>query len=449
MKRRVEDARPPKRRKPRQQDIDSDLESNDEEPQLHNKPRKGPSIDEADIGEEEGEDELFEAPEAKKLRLAKRYLHELGMGRDEDEAVAQRLHEEVAIATKKIHHEIGHELSFGSPRFYRGHKQTPTCVAVSPDERSAYTGGKDCAIIQWDLETGQKTVFPGLRRQPDKGGHTEQVLDLCVSEDANLVVSAGVDRIIRLWDIRRPGTRCVDELKGHTGAVTCVCADPDASTNRVYTASNDKSIKIWDLNTRSYVNTLYGHTSKVLCMDILARDRPLTGGEDRTVRYWKMTQETHLIFQPPQTLGPIDAVSALTAQLFASGAQDGSVSLWSISSRKPLATIPNAHGGQWITALASVRYSDAFFSGSCDGVLRAWHSKKGPTDTAKSKPTVTQVAEASVDGCITSMCVAPKGGFLLAAVGKEHRHGRWISMKGVKNGLVRIPLHFTGAGELR
>ena len=29
----------------------------------------------------------------------------------------------------------------------RGHKLSPTCVALSRDDKTAYTGGKDCSFI--------------------------------------------------------------------------------------------------------------------------------------------------------------------------------------------------------------------------------------------------------------------------------------------------------------
>eukprot|EP00913_Durusdinium_trenchii_P016089 g15123.t1 len=56
-----------------------------------------------------------------------------------------------------------------------------------------YTGGKDCAVIRWDIETGKKDIFPGGRNRFECGGHFEKVLSVCLLEQRGLLVSAGVD----------------------------------------------------------------------------------------------------------------------------------------------------------------------------------------------------------------------------------------------------------------
>ncbi|CAK8993897.1 Tensin-2 (C1 domain-containing phosphatase and tensin homolog) (C1-TEN) (Tensin-like C1 domain-containing phosphatase) [Durusdinium trenchii] len=59
-----------------------------------------------------------------------------------------------------------------------------------------YTGGKDCAVIRWDIETGKKDIFPGGRNRFECGGHFEKVLSVCLLEQRGLLVSAGVDRVV-------------------------------------------------------------------------------------------------------------------------------------------------------------------------------------------------------------------------------------------------------------
>lgn len=49
----------------------------------------------------------------------------------------------------------------------RGHKLTPTCVALSPDDATAFSGSKDNSIIRWDVETGKRvTMLPHWRKLP-------------------------------------------------------------------------------------------------------------------------------------------------------------------------------------------------------------------------------------------------------------------------------------------
>lgn len=46
---------------------------------------------------------------------------------------------------------------YGSGRFCRAHRLSPTAVALSADECSAFTVSKDGSILRWDLETMKRT----------------------------------------------------------------------------------------------------------------------------------------------------------------------------------------------------------------------------------------------------------------------------------------------------
>ncbi len=61
---------------------------------------------------------------------------------------------------------------------------------------------------------------------------------------------------------------------------------------------------------------------------------------------------------------PIDGAAYLTDQLYATVSQDGSLSLWDLGLKKPRSTVPNAHAGRWVTAVAACRQSDLFATGS-------------------------------------------------------------------------------------
>ena len=94
-------------------------------------------------------------------------------GADEDDAaagvhasVASRLQERlfilksrlvrpVALALKALFEQNGPDpqRSFPAAVFRRGHSLSATCVAVSSDGRTAFTGSKDCSVLRWDLSS--------------------------------------------------------------------------------------------------------------------------------------------------------------------------------------------------------------------------------------------------------------------------------------------------------
>lgn len=80
-----------------------------------------------------------------------------------------------------------------------------------------------------------------------------------------------------------------------------------------------------------------------------------------------------------------------------------------------------------------MRSADLVASGSSDGLLRFWKA-----DTTKRR--LDQVASLAVDGFVNGMAFESTGRFLVAAIGQEHRLGRWERLAGAKNGLAVIPL---------
>lgn len=47
-------------------------------------------------------------------------------------------------------------------------------------------------------------------------------------------------------------------------------------------------MKIWNVEDRAYINTLFGHQSEVLSIDCLRKERVLAVGRDRTMQLFKV-----------------------------------------------------------------------------------------------------------------------------------------------------------------
>lgn len=258
-----------------------------------------------------------------------------------------------------------------------------------------------------------------------------------------MLVSTGVDRIVRIWDPRSPAkSSCVDKMQGHQGSVTATVAEPDG--NNIYTASLDRSVKVWDLGKRRCQDTLLGHVGGVSAMDLYNKGRLLTGGADKTVRLWKLDKDTHLMFS--RHTYAVDAVAVADHDRFVSGSQDGNIFLWSSASKKPLASA-SVGANRWISALGAVRRGNVVISGSTDGLLRAWRFTRtagGENGTADDKALklVSAAAPISAPGVINAVAVGKK--FLACAIGKEHKAGRWHYDREnkYKNGVMFVPIAY-------
>ena len=215
--------------------------------------------------------------------------------------------------------------------------------------------------------------------------------------------------------------------------------------SRVYSIGQDKSLHLWNLHMQKREEIFFGHTATPTCIDILQKERPVTGGLDSTVRVWKIASDSHLLFDTRREY--VDTVSQLNNHRTLSGHQDGSILLWSVSHRKPVCFVEDGHGqGSWITALGSLRYSNTFFSGSDNGMIRTWKiesqrtTSKNVRDTSSTKKN-TEILPVSkvqipVTGVVTQIATSGNGELLFSSIGREHRLGRWKCLKQAKNGLL-------------
>lgn len=120
------------------------------------------------------------------------------------------------------------------------------------------------------------------------------------------------------------------------------------------------------------------------------------------------------------------------------------ISLWDINKKKPVFSVTEAHGinttpsetegdintPYWITAIASLRYSDLFVSGSWDGYIRFWK-------IGEDNKSFSEIAKIPIKGVINSFdikTVFPSNRtYLIVGVGQELKGGRWLRLKGAKN----------------
>jgi WD40 repeat protein len=100
-----------------------------------------------------------------------------------------------------------------------------------------------------------------------------------------MVVSAGVDRTVRLWDAVHPAAIAI--LTGHTDTVYAAAFSPDGKT--IASASADRTVRLWQVRTRAVTAVLTGHHDRVDALAFAPDGHTLaTGGIDRTALLWEL-----------------------------------------------------------------------------------------------------------------------------------------------------------------
>lgn len=165
----------------------------------------------------------------------------------------------------------------------RGHTRGVRCIQF--DSAKLISGGMDSTLKIWSWRTGQciRTLE----------GHRDSVISLCF--DKHVLASGSADSTIKVWNFNT--AECFT-LRGHREWVNQVRIWSPASTDcsvtpanlaepgggpaaqdssasmppvkLLFSASDDGTIKLWDLVTRQCLRTLEGHVAQVQCLKIIS-----------------------------------------------------------------------------------------------------------------------------------------------------------------------------------
>lgn len=171
-----------------------------------------------------------------------------------------------------------------------GHGASILTTAFSPATSSRLaTGGGDNTARIWDCETG--TPLHTFK------GHTGWVLAVAWSPDNNMLATGSMDNTVRLWN-PEDGSALGGPLKGHTKWITSIAWEPyhirTPGRPRFASASRDFTVRIWDAVSRHTDMALTGHKGCVSCVKWGGAGWIYTASHDRTVKIWSAEKGTLL-----------------------------------------------------------------------------------------------------------------------------------------------------------
>lgn len=184
--------------------------------------------------------------------------------------------------------------------------EQPIYSLLSPNSGTLVAGGSDGALEIWDLEAGKSN---SLAKE-----HLKLVGGLAKAQEQTFL-SASEDATIRLWDLRVK--QSVGSFVGHDGPVKALFWRDQT----IYSGSEDASIGIWDIRSRSQIESL--RTKDPVNSLLIYRNCLISAG--RFVTIWRLSGPHKVRFHT-KSVTALFSFPAL--DLLATASRDCSIAVW-------------------------------------------------------------------------------------------------------------------------
>ncbi|KAF2006605.1 WD repeat-containing protein [Amniculicola lignicola CBS 123094] len=200
-------------------------------------------------------------------------------------------------------------------------------------------------------------------------GHTGEVFAARFDPTGEFIASGSMDRSILLW---RLGEKCENYgvLTGHKQAVLDLHWSRDSKV--LFSASADKLLASWDVETGERIHRHPGHEEVINCMDVSRRgdEMLVSGSDDGCIAVWdSRTKEAVAWIETPFPITAM-ALSEAGNELFTGGI-DNDIKVWDL--RKQAVTNTLMGHTDTVTSLQISPDQKTLLSNSHDSTVRTWN----------------------------------------------------------------------------
>lgn len=203
-------------------------------------------------------------------------------------------------------------------------------------------------------------------------GHNSFVNHLAISPDGQSLFSASADKTIKIWHLATGQE--IRTLEGHNSSVNYLAISPDGQT--LFSAGADNIIHVWDIATGQKIRTLEGHSSSVNYLEISSDGQTLfSASADKTVKVWYLamgkeirTLEGHDSFVNSLVISP-------DGQTLLSASADKTVKIWDLATGKEIRTLVGHNSS--VNSVTISPDGQTLFSASADKTIKIWDLATG------------------------------------------------------------------------
>ncbi|MEM6840465.1 MAG: WD40 repeat domain-containing protein, partial [Cyanobacteria bacterium P01_C01_bin.120] len=210
-----------------------------------------------------------------------------------------------------------------------GHSQFVWSVAWSPTGSVLASGSADRSIKLWDPTTGN--CLHTLE------GHDHQVTSVAFHPAGNMLASGSDDEAIRLWDVKTG--YCLRALDKHTdqmdtadtnkGQIRAVTFSPDGQL--VASGGLDRTIRVWEVKTGTCIQTISNHSEPISSLTFNPNGKVLASSGESGIIIHLSAIKTGRLLQELKTDSPYKGMNITDVQGLSQAQKSNLITLGAVS----------------------------------------------------------------------------------------------------------------------